>query len=326
MKKTLIIAAALALGFPAFISCEDGLKPGGDDSKEVVFDEPAKKADAVKVEIPSTVISDPSTAPVDKQGNTYKSFEVTESGIMVIEKITPEKEPIYVVGEVKDIERNIKHDDYPGMTGTRFISDVYGSVTVLTPTRAENVIILFAPKDNNGVVTSSSGNKSTTVNTGSNKTDSDNFCRSWVVTKTIVSVTGTGITASVGTFFDGNFKAPEVAEWINKNVATVKDLSIFTGYNLDYVTFTEAGTAMVNFQGNAKDPFVGSWKSTGDKKINITYDHPDVNKYVPSGVAGTYEFVSVNGVKMCILKVNASVSTDSGSSYSAFVELRMTAK
>lgn len=274
----------LSLAMMAFVSvaCTETL-PSDDPDTEATFDAPAHLNEAVKMTV---------TTPE----SIYKSLEMTESGLYIIRT----KDDLLMLGDYRF--------NQPTYTCQNF-----GDVEVIEAvTRADKVETVPSR-----ITIRRTGESPVTVDVtvvkGSSTTDSgtlDKLCRTWVPQKTIISVTGGSLPASLGVAHaETGCDLPGILSYLAGNGLELDvDLS---GYVVKDVTFTRAGTFLIRFSG--ADPYEGEYQLNADCFFRYTLDGAQIgNPLINASAEGNVGFEKADGKSVCEITLRSQVDADAG--------------
>ena len=139
------------------------------------------------------------------------------------------------------------------------------------------------------------------------------LCRSWYVTRTVIGIKGgeLGENIGVGRLFEGG-NLDEIAEYLGRN--GVKIDTEVKGYDITCVTFTQAGTFLVEFSG--AESFLGQWKREGEM---LVYDlEKGGSDLLNAHAEATLSF----GTATCLFAVKGAFSSN-GQDYTTNVEITL---
>ena len=329
MKKVFVFAAIAALVVSTITSCQwlnggNNNNNNNENDEPVILEEPAKAANAIKIELTDVTPVDPGTEPGTGEqpaAQPYKEFEATEGGTFLINEV------------VKDDDGNEKEIYHSGPYtvvnkadgGIIYDCEGFGEVELVPRTSAaRRYDIIFRPR--NKAPVSASGTEVPTPPANTNNNSMTNIARTWTIDKTIISVSGGSASAGLGVAhpFTG-LKVSEIVNYLNENGINInKDLS---GYNVTTVDFSKSNSIIFNFSG--ADPYVGTFTITSDNKI--TYDFSATSGDIPvinGSAIGTADFKNLDkptDPAKCELTLTSTLDNN-GTKYSAKVILNMTEK
>lgn len=224
MKKIFVLTLAAAA---LLVSCN---KEG---KTRIEYEEPIYTSLAVKYEVEPTLLQD--VANVDKLSN----FEVTETGDFII----VDKNGTYT-GQVTNLKEIA---DKPVDSSRKFECGTWGSVEVSPITKADaDVKLTFYPKGGLPIVLSAT---SVTASSSLNPQFLMKLARKWAITYTTISVSGgdLGNKLSAGLNWNGCDLAQIKAD-LEEKAGKTFDMGDVSGYVVDYVEITRAGSLVVKFK------------------------------------------------------------------------------
>lgn len=233
MKRFTIMLAIAAAAMLAAVSCTEK----NTKNEECILKEPVYAAVAAKYEF---------TEPVVIGASTIKSIEFTESGYAIITKLVP------------NVKAENEYREEVEVTTYSLNENGGYQVQGLGEVKTEDQALTIGEQSYPARLT-----EQAPIND-----DTKDLCRTWVISETTLSLKGGSLgNTAIGKLFRHG-KVDEMVAWARDHNVKVGEVH---GYNVVDITFTKAGTFLVNFE--SVEPFSGHWELNGTE---FTYDTPTI--------------------------------------------------
>ena len=287
MKKFFRLMAWLAIAPLALASCESDDGDGcASSSSDITLQTPPYKEQAAKFSIPSGV-----GCILNGKTVTLTEVEFTESGNYLITYVDEMYAPA-TRAAAESLEEYLTGKFSIDSNGTYVLN---GFAHIAVTVSGTKYSITISPVDGSGSVdvdVVKLDDVATSELTGY-------LCRTWTIENTRLRGTvGSGV--NVARDFPGTCDINALIDYANDKGANIKD-KVEANTVVDGITFTSAGTYLINYANGKKD--VGTWKwtsqSTGMGMISYSWNSDDMGTSLDSG-RGTVEFTGGNKCKLTL--------------------------